>query len=82
VALDGTAVADGEIAVTRARPVVLPATNAGERLGRALFATCVCLPLRGARRIRLLEDRVLVDRGEGFEPAFVLQRAGAVVLVV
>jgi molybdenum cofactor biosynthesis enzyme MoaA len=81
VALTGGAVERGEMSVETARPIVYPVQSADERLGRALFLACVCVPVRSARAVRVLEDRVLVDAGSGYTTAWTFQRAGAIALV-
>jgi hypothetical protein len=80
IALGGTCVDATEMHVTSARPVLRPATTAAERLYRALFLACVCAPIHGAKGVRLLEDRVLVDSGHGYRTAWTMLRAGAVTL--
>jgi molybdenum cofactor biosynthesis enzyme MoaA len=80
VALRGERTGDAEMTLTGASPILRPVARADDRLYRALFVAAVCMPLRGARALRMLEDRVLVDGPQGTEIAWTLARRGAVTL--
>jgi hypothetical protein len=57
--------------------VLHEAKDTTERLLRGVFAPCVCLPLRGAKRLRVTRDAIEVDQGEGWKTAWSLTREGA-----
>jgi MoaA/NifB/PqqE/SkfB family radical SAM enzyme len=80
LAIEGGERSDGGtfVGIRSLRPILRPASEAADRLYRALFACMVCAPLSGARSLRLLDDRLLVDRGGGFEEVWSFERAGAV----
>jgi hypothetical protein len=78
IAIDGEIDADG-IATARSTTPILPeARTTPERVLRALFLALVAMPLRGARRIRVTDDALLADTGEGLQPAWHVARSGAV----
>jgi len=80
VALDGSGVTDGEIALSGARPIVGEATTPRERVTRAIVAGVLAEPLRRARRLRLGSGGLDVDLGDGWRRAITPWRADALQL--
>jgi hypothetical protein len=77
IAVDGELSGDGTVDARSLHPILPEAKTTPERVQRALFLALVAMPLRGARRIRVTEDALLADTGEGLQPAWHVARPGA-----
>lgn len=81
VSFDGEEEEGGSFAVSRVVPVMPPARGPLGPLLRAVLLLYVAAPLRGARRLRLDEDALRVDGGDGLRVVWSIARPGAIRLV-
>ena len=80
LALIGTARSDGTIELERVAPILEPALTREDVALRAFFLGFVCAPFRNARRVRLEQEVLYVDHGEGYQVAWHASRDGALAL--
>ncbi len=81
VSLTGTSSGNGDFVLTAIHPILPPPSQRVSKSLVTLFLAHIYRPLIGARRLRVTEERLQVDYGDGFRLAWSFRRGGAITLV-